>query len=140
MWLGFILLALAMTSIYLFFVSTPLQAVLPWLSPLLAIASLAIILIGLRRAQTQPVTYGGKAAGWTLTVLSSLVLLFGILFFFVSRHIPAAGSAPQVGQKAPDFTLPDSNGHSVSLAQLVSGADQRARPKAVLVVFYRGYW
>ena len=39
----------------------------------------------------------------------------------------------RVGQPAPDFTLPDAQGHSVSLAEL------RARGPVVLS-FYRGRW
>jgi hypothetical protein len=70
-----------------------------------------------------------------------------------------------VGQKVPDFTLADSNGNKVSLGQLLGKADSSISasatpasannstgqaipagmspatpPKAVLLVFYRGYW
>jgi peroxiredoxin len=37
-----------------------------------------------------------------------------------------------VGQQAPDFTLRDQNGKSISLAA--------ARGHKVVLVFYRGYW
>jgi len=37
-----------------------------------------------------------------------------------------------VGQVAPDFTLPDQNGHAVKLAD--------ARGHKTVLVFYRGYW
>ncbi|HYX54514.1 MAG TPA: hypothetical protein VE783_13740 [Candidatus Limnocylindrales bacterium] len=138
LWLGFFALLLAVGSIGLFFVSTPFQPALPWLSPLLALAAVIVTVVGLRRAQSEPGIYSGKAAGWTLTTITSLVLLLGIFFFYSARHIPAANSAPQVGQKAPEFTLPDTNGQSVSLGQLL--AANQPPPKAVLVVFYRGYW
>ncbi len=39
----------------------------------------------------------------------------------------------KVGQPAPDFTLEDSDGKALSLA------DFRAK-KSVVLVFYRGYW
>ena len=39
-----------------------------------------------------------------------------------------------------DFTLPDSTDQPVSLAQLFSAAPGTAQPKALLLVFYRGYW
>jgi cytochrome oxidase Cu insertion factor (SCO1/SenC/PrrC family) len=39
----------------------------------------------------------------------------------------------KVGQPAPDFTLEDSNGKNVSLA------DYRGK-KNVVLVFYRGHW
>jgi thioredoxin-dependent peroxiredoxin len=37
-----------------------------------------------------------------------------------------------LGQVAPDFTLPDQNGHAVHLAD--------ARGHKAVIVFYRGYW
>jgi len=36
------------------------------------------------------------------------------------------------GQQAPDFTLPDQNGKTISLSA--------ARSHKVVLVFYRGYW
>jgi cytochrome oxidase Cu insertion factor (SCO1/SenC/PrrC family) len=46
----------------------------------------------------------------------------------------AASTSPVgVGEAAPDFTLEDQDGHSVTLSQ--------SRGKApVVLVFYRGYW
>ena len=49
----------------------------------------------------------------------------------------------QVGQRAPDFTLADSTGRSVSLDDLLAaepGNLASSGPKAVLLIFYRGYW
>lgn len=98
----------------------------------------------LRRASSQPERYRGKAAGWALTIVSSLVLLFAVFAFYFARKVPDAAAAPQVGQKAPDFELKDTNGQTVSLAQLLAeplnAARAGAHPKAVLLVFYRGYW
>ncbi|MBI3653655.1 MAG: redoxin domain-containing protein [Acidobacteria bacterium] len=47
--------------------------------------------------------------------------------------LPAFGETPKVGQKAPDFNLPSTNGASVALN------DYAGKAKLVLV-FYRGYW
>ncbi|MFQ5695972.1 MAG: peroxiredoxin family protein [Terriglobia bacterium] len=52
---------------------------------------------------------------------------------------------PQVGDVAPDFTLPDKSGISVNLAELLvppaAARNQEAgKPRWVLLVFYRGYW
>lgn len=140
LWIGFVLLLLAALSISLFFVDTALKPILPWLSPLLCVAALIVLLVGARRAQTQPAVYSGKAAGWTLASFAFVMMLFGFFFLYISRHIPSAHAAPHPGQKAPEFALSDSNGQTVSLAQLLSGANQPAHPKAVLLVFYRGYW
>lgn len=60
-------------------------------------------------------------------------------------QLPASKGAPQVGDAAPDFTLPDTAGKSVQLSELL--ADSAAAAKraskaapALLLVFYRGYW
>jgi peroxiredoxin len=42
--------------------------------------------------------------------------------------------APRVGQKAPEFMLPDQNEKPVALADLLSNS------KAVALIFYRGFW
>lgn len=47
--------------------------------------------------------------------------------------MPDTPTALRVGERPPDFTLPDAAGRPVSLA------DYRGE-KAVILVFYRGYW
>ena len=47
--------------------------------------------------------------------------------------MPATPTARGVGERPPDFTLPDAAGRPVSLA------DYRGK-KPVVLVFYRGYW
>ncbi len=57
--------------------------------------------------------------------------------------LAAPARALEVGQKAPDFTLTDTSGQAVSLAQLLANPIDAASgkaPKAVLLIFYRGYW
>ncbi|HET6843330.1 MAG TPA: hypothetical protein VFK06_16880 [Candidatus Angelobacter sp.] len=139
---GLLVLLAGLLSNFLFFVSIPGQRFAPWLN--LALTALAVILLiaALRRAIAQPEIYGGKVAGWTLTIVS--VLLFGVAIvgFRVSRDIPASAGAPRVGQKAPDFTLADTGGQTLSLSQMLASSSESggARPKAVLLIFYRGYW
>ncbi len=57
---------------------------------------------------------------------------------------PAHENIPLAGQKAPDFTLPDSNGKPMKLSELLAppaGAkDGAAEAPWVLLIFYRGYW
>jgi hypothetical protein len=73
--------------------------------------------------------------------MSSLVFAFFIFVVFVfGRQLPASAHAPRVGQRAPDFTLTDTNGKSVSLAELISAPINGKTPTGVLIVFYRGYW
>ena len=73
-------------------------------------------------------------------VVRTLVLAGGLLMLdraVLGAALPASTGAPEVGQMAPDFRLPDSNGAVVSLSEL------RAASRGgswVLLVFYRGYW
>jgi hypothetical protein len=73
-----------------------------------------------------------------VTLLACALSIFG---FFSARKLPASAGAPQVGQKAPDFTLTDTTGKQVSLSQILAEPmPNGAAPKAALLVFYRGYW
>ena len=105
----------------------------------------ALLLLGVRRAfaPDRPKPRRSKIAGAILTVLSVAVFGFFIFATFINaRRLPASAGAPQVGRKAPDFTLADTNGKAVSLSQLLAARDEKARttPKGVLLIFYRGYW
>ncbi len=102
-----------------------------------------------------------RSALWWGIVITVLGALSNGLYFlylpgqgafpWINLVVPIAGlvivitgvwrESPRVGQKAPTFTLVDSDGETVSLAQLLSGTGQRSDPpKAVLLIFYRGYW
>jgi cytochrome oxidase Cu insertion factor (SCO1/SenC/PrrC family) len=70
---------------------------------------------------------------WSALALTSLLLIGGAWFNFVGSRVPATPIALRVGERAPDFTLTDGTGRSVSLA------DYRGQ-KPVVLVFYRGYW
>ncbi len=62
---------------------------------------------------------------------TSLALLSGVLLLAALAHVagPAGAAALDVGEKAPDFTLPSTTGGSVSLGQF------RGK-KLVLLEFY----
>jgi hypothetical protein len=77
-----------------------------------------------------------RAARWPNVValaLSAVLLVLGGYFNFVLARVPATATALKIGEPAPDFTLADATGASVSLASF------RDRTPVVLV-FYRGYW
>jgi len=77
-----------------------------------------------------------RAARWPNLValaLSAVLLVLGGYFNFVLARVPATAIALKIGEPAPDFTLADATGASVSLASF------RDRMPVVLV-FYRGYW
>jgi hypothetical protein len=140
LWLGLILAIVSLLSQGLFFLKVPGQNAIPWLSLALAAVAVILVLVGVKRAFFQPQLYRGKVAGSIITVISVLLFAVTVFGFVTARKLPGTEGVPQVGQKAPDFTLADSNGMEISLAQLLSTPVGNAKPKAVLLVFYRGYW
>jgi hypothetical protein len=139
LWLGLAILLLAILSNLLsFFKLSP--ALLPWVILTLPIVALVFLLIGVVRAFRQPQVYKGKIWGSIVAVLAVLIVAASTLFFVGARKLPRSGGAPQVGQRVPDFTLLDTTGQPTSLAQLFSASADAPPPKAVLLVFYRGYW
>jgi hypothetical protein len=140
LWLGLVLTILAVLSQGLFFFKVPGQNALPWLSLALGAVAVIIVAVGVKRAFAEPDRYRGKVAGSIITVVSVFLFAITVFGFVSARKLPAASGAPQVGQKAPDFTLLDTNGKPTSLAQLLSTSAANSHPKAVLLVFYRGYW
>src|SRR5688572_11516617 len=146
---GFLLSFIASLAYPFFLVDYPLTRDFPWVSILLFLVALILVWIGLKQAFSKPKTEGGKRSklskifAASLAVLSVIIIglfLFSILIF--ARWLPPSTGAPQVGQKAPEFTLSDANGKQVSLAELLSQpiAGQTSPPKGVLLIFYRGYW
>ncbi len=142
MWWGAFLLIAAILSNALFFIKVPGQQAFPWINLLLAALAAALCVTALKRSLSNPDLRRGKAAGWTLSILAVLLLAFSVLSFTVARKLPSPDKAPQVGQRAPDFTLRDTTGVPVTLAQLLSSPipGSNEKPKAVLLIFYRGYW
>jgi peroxiredoxin len=65
---------------------------------------------------------------------------FVFVIFVVGRSLPASKGAPQVGQRVPEFSLPDTSGRQVSLNELLTTRINGKAPKGVLLIFYRGYW
>ena len=76
---------------------------------------------------------GRRWPAWLALGLSSLLLLAGAWFNFVVARVPVTPTALRMGERPPDFTLPDATGRPVSLA------DYRGK-KPVVIIFYRGYW
>src|SRR5712692_5157133 len=149
---GFLVCVIAFLSFFFFFVKFPVTRDFPWANLLLFGLAAILLVIGLQRAFTQAEAYRGKIFGPILAALSVAIFgFFAFIIFVESKGLPAARGAPQVGQKAPEFPLVDTNGRSVNLSELLtapmSGASSVAgpsasgrTPKGVLLVFYRGYW
>jgi drug/metabolite transporter (DMT)-like permease len=133
LWLGF-LFALAGLFTYPVFAQYPVTRDFPWANLLLFCVGTILLGLGLVRAFRRPHLYRGKILGPIFATVALLVFaFFAYATFYVVRELPASAAAPRVGQKAPDFTLPDQNGRPVAFADLISD-------KGALLIFYRGYW
>lgn len=145
-WAGFLIAVLASLSYFVLFARFPITRDFPWVNLPLFVVAGVLLVMGLRRAFSQPEAYRGKISGPILATLSMLILgLFLFYVFRLSKRLPSSRGAPQVGQKAPDFTLPDKDGHPVTLSQLLSstingGENAAEKAKGVVLIFYRGYW
>ena len=134
-WAGFAVVLIAFISYIPLFALFPITRDIPWANYLLFLIGGGLIAAGLHRAFRQPEQYRGKKSGTILATLSVLVFaLFVVSVTWFSKQIPSAASALRAGGKAPAFVLADATGKAVSSADLLK--DHRA----LLLVFYRGYW
>jgi hypothetical protein len=140
LWLALIFAVAAVLCNLLFFLRSPAQSAIPWLSLALAVAALLFLALGVKNVFTQPRPIAAKIFASTLALIALVISAGAIAFFYGARAIPASAEAPQLGQVAPDFTLPNTTGAAVSLDTLFSPTPGAAAPKAVLLIFYRGYW
>ena|SRR5437868_2341622 len=140
-WAGFVLSLFAELSYPLLFVRWAATREFPWANLILFAIALVLLFFGLRRAfkpdkRIVSKVFSSLAAGFGVVLLAGLLFMF----FVAGRWLPASAGAPQVGQKAPEFTLTDSNHKPVTLAQLLTEPINNQPPKGVLLIFYRGYW
>ena len=143
LWVGLLLTLLGGFSFLWVFVWIPATRDFPWANLLIFLVAIVLLVMGIRRGfasdRRRPVAS---------KIVTSLVALFSFAFialfifsvFVFSRWLPPSTGAPQVGQKAPEFTLRDTSGKQVSLNELLSTPVNGSAPKSVLLVFYRGYW
>ncbi len=139
-WWGLLFALGAIACNVVLFVGSSAQSAMPVLSLVFAVVAIIFLGIGLKRAFGQPQVYRGKVLSVVLTVVALLPVALTAFAFVTARKLPNSGAAPQVGQKVPDFTLADTSGKPVSLDQLLSASSGVQAPKAVLLIFYRGYW
>jgi AhpC/TSA family len=143
LWAGFLLTLGAFLSFFFVFVWFPVTRDFPWANLVLFLIAAVLLFAGIRRgfASDRPHPTRSKIVSSIVGVLSVAVFgLFIFVMFVGARWLPASKGAPQVGQRAPDFTLTDATGKSVSLSELLSSPVNGNPPKGVLLVFYRGYW
>jgi hypothetical protein len=134
LWVGFVVVVAGLFS-YEFFAQFPITRDFPWANFLLFGIGTALLIVGLFRAFGRPQRYRGKVSG---LIFSATAFLFFAFFcygiFYMLRQVPSSSGAPRVGQKAPDFILLDQSGKLVGLGDLLSGS------RAVVLIFYRGFW
>ncbi len=139
-WWGLLFSVAALACNGAFFLNAPLQRIFPWLSLLLALIALGFLAMGLRSLIVHPRLYHRRILSIVVCVIALLPATLSVLAFVGTRKLPSAAEAPQIGQRVPDFTLPDTSGQPVSLDQLLAASPNSPAPKAVLLIFYRGYW
>lgn len=134
-WAGFALIIFAFFSYIPLFAQFPVTRDIPWVNDLLFLAGGFLLAVGIRRAFRDPERYRGKVSGSILAVFSFILcgfFVFGMAYF--SKQIPAAGNALHPGVTAPEFALVNTEG------KLVNSTDLLKTHRAILLVFYRGYW
>ena len=140
-WAGFLLSLFAGLSYGFIFVRWPITREFPWANLVLFAIAFVLLFLGLRRAFKPD-------KGRLARVFSVLAAAFGVfnltallfLIFVMGTWLPASAGAPQVGRKAPDFTLTDPNNKPITLAQLLAEPVNSRPVRGVLLIFYRGYW
>jgi hypothetical protein len=132
-WAGFIVAVGGLFS-YEYFAEFPITRDFPWANLLLFGVGATLLLIGLFRAFGAPQLYRGKIFGSVFAAIAfALLAFFSYEIFYVMKQVPLSAQAPRVGEKAPEFSLPDQNGKQVALSDLLS-------PNGAVLIFYRGYW
>jgi hypothetical protein len=125
LWVGFLFVLAGFFS-YPFFALFPITRDFPWANFLLFAVGGIFLLVGLVRAFGKPQSYRGKIAGPILAALSVIAFgFFSYLIFYELRQLPSSAGAPRVGERAPEFTLPDQDNNQVSLADLIAGSGDR---------------
>jgi hypothetical protein len=141
-WVGFLICLIGFVS-FPFFARFPFTRDVPWANFLLFAIGGVLSFLGLKRAFGQAQQYRGKVAGPILGTLSLLALVFFcFIVFYMTKQLPVSSRSPRVGQKAPEFVLPDTNNQLVSLASLLSTplTDTQMPSKGVVLIFDRGHW
>ena len=140
-WAGFLLTIFSFLSYPFIFVDYPILRDFPWLNLILFAIALVLLFVGVRRAFQPGRRLISKILAPAVALLSLLVIALFIFGTFIeARRLPASAGAPQVGQKAPEFSLADTNNRPVALADLLTQQVNNKPPKGVLLIFYRGYW
>jgi hypothetical protein len=137
-WTGFVLGLVAAFSYPFVFVTWAITREFPWANLIMFAIAMALLFLGFRRAfkpDKRIVSKIFSSLAAALGLLNLAVLLFVV--FVADSWLPASTGVPQVGQKAPDFTLTDRNDKPITLAQLLTEPVNNKPPRGMLLIFYR---
>jgi len=142
LWYGLLITCIGIATHFLYFLRPPptISHLLPWINLLLPAIGLILLFVGLAGAFGRSAVYSGKIWGSGVTAIALLLFAGEIWLFEKTRDVPKSAGAPQVGERLSEFTLSDSSGQPTSLSQLFLASADGSQPKAVLLIFYRGYW
>jgi hypothetical protein len=124
-WIGSLVAIFGLVSYFVVFARYPALRDTAWLNLLLVLAGLTLSVVAIRRRLSFL-----SVAGALLSLVCA-VLLAGYVFV-LSEQLPGTAGVVAVGAPAPDFSLTDQSGATVSLS------DFSGRP--LVLVFYRGFW
>src|SRR2546425_1325356 len=116
LWTGFVLSIVAFISYFAFFYRWPITRDIPWVNFILFLVATVLLIAGVRRSRRKI---------WSGIIAFLGIAIFAFFVFAVTvatRQLPPSHGAPHAGQKAPDFTLLDSNGKSVTLSELLASS------------------
>jgi hypothetical protein len=144
LWVGFLVVLIGALSYKPFFARFPSTRDVPWVNMLIFVVGIWLMGVGLKRAFQKAELYRGRVFGTVVAIAGVVVIGYSLLrAYYLERQLPVSINAPRVGQKAPDFTLLDTDGNSITLSKLpASPADAPASSKTngVVLIFYRGHW
>ena len=144
LWVGYLVVLIGGLSYRPFLVQFPITRDVPWVNMLMFVVGIGLMGVGLKRAFQKPNIYRGRVVG-TIVAIAGVA---GISYFFLrvyyfERQLPISINAPRVSQKAPEFTLLDTDGNSITLSELLAssgGASTSSKTNGVVLIFYRGHW
>ena len=142
-WAGTLFALFGFLSYPILFSQFPITRDVPWVNFLLFAVAVVLFVLGMKQTSRDSMTWRTWITRAILGVVSLGALWsFSFMVFYKSKQLPSSPGAPQVGQKAPEFELLDTNNQPVTLAELLSAPipGTQTPPKGVLLVFYRGYW
>lgn len=130
LWIGPLVVLAGFLSYFQLFAAVPALRDFPWVNLPVIWIGVVLTVLGLGRAIRRG---RGRILGPIALLFSVLVAgVFHAYIFWFSYRMPEAETAPAAATPAPDFTLTDQHGKSVTLSDF--------RGRQVVLVFYRGHW